>query len=226
MENIIIRAENASVHFKKFDMKPVNLELPEGYIIGVQGPNGAGKTTLLRMILGDFDQMQGKIEIDGSDNRKYRTELLQKIGVISNDRTFFEMEDAIENEAHFSVFYPNWDGTEYRRMLEKQGLSSVKSIGAMSRGERIKYQLAFSSAYRPRLMVLDEPTAGLDPVFREDFLRALQDFVADYETTVLLATHLEEDLERVADYIIDVSAGACTMRETVNAAWAAEREQK
>lgn len=215
MDNIIIRAENASVHFKKFAMKPVNLELPQGYIIGVQGPNGAGKTTLLKMILGDFDRMQGKIEIDGRDNRKYRTELLQKIGFISNDRTFFEMEDAIENEAHFSVFYPNWDGAEYRRMLKKQGLSPVKSIGAMSRGERIKYQLAFSAAYRPRLMILDEPTAGLDPVFREDFLRTLQDFVADYETTVLLATHLDEDLERVADYMIDVSDGACTMRESV-----------
>lgn len=214
MEKIIIRAENASVHFKKFAMKPVNLELPQGYIIGVQGPNGAGKTTLLKMILGDFDRMQGKIEIDGRDNRKYRTELLQKIGFISNDRTFFEMEDAIENEAHFSVFYPNWDGAEYRRMLKKQGLSPVRSIGAMSRGERIKYQLAFSAAYRPRLMILDEPTSGLDPVFREDFLRTLQDFVADYETTVLLATHLDEDLERVADYMIDVSDGACTMRET------------
>ena len=214
MENTIIRAENASVHFKKFVMMPVNLELPQGYIIGVQGPNGAGKTTLLRMILGDFDRMQGKIEIDGRDNRKYRTELLQKIGFISNDRTFFEMENAIENEAHFSEFYSDWDGAEYRRMLEKQGLSSGRSIGAMSRGERIKYQLAFSAAYRPRLMVLDEPTAGLDPVFREDFLRTLQDFVADYETTVLLATHLDEDLERVADYIIDVSYGAYTMRES------------
>ena len=100
-------------------------------------------------------------------------------------------------------------------MLQKQGLSSVKSIGALSRGERIKYQLAFSAAYRPWLMVLDEPTAGLDPVFREDFLKTLQDFVADYETTVLLATHLAEDLERVADYIIDVSDGACIMREAV-----------
>ena len=206
--------ENASVHFKKFAMKPVNLELPQGYIIGVQGPNGAGKTTLLRMILGDFDRMQGKIEIDGRDVLKNRTELLQKIGVISNDRPFFETEDAIENEAHFSEFYPNWDGAEYRQMLKKQGLSPGRSIGAMSRGERIKYQLAFSAAYRPRLMVLDEPTAGLDPVFRVDFLRTLQDFVADYETTVLLATHLDEDLERVADYIIDVSYGAYTMRES------------
>ena len=83
----------------------------------------------------------------------------------------------------------------------------------MSKGERIEYQLAFSAAYRPSLLILDEPTAGLDPVFRDDFLKILQDFVADYETTVLLATHLDEDLDKVADYIIDVADGVCTMRE-------------
>lgn len=214
MEDVMIRMENAAVSFKNFSMNPVNMELPKGYIIGIQGPNGAGKSTLLKMILGDFKKMQGTIEIDGMDVQKDRRALMEKTGVISGERVFFEDEDALKNEAYFSVYYPDWDGEEYRRMLKKLGIPVSRTIHAMSAGERIKFQLAFSSAYRPSLLVLDEPTAGLDPVFRDDFLNILQDFVADYETTVLLATHLDEDLEKVADYIIDVADGTCILRET------------
>lgn len=213
MEKIMIRMENASVHFKNFSMKPVSLELPGGYIIGVQGPNGAGKSTLLKMILGNFKHMQGTIEVEGMDVQKEREKLLAEIGVISQERVFFETEDAIKNEVYFSPYYLNWDGAQYRKMLKRLGISLGRSIYAMSAGERIKYQLAFSAAYRPRLLLLDEPTAGLDPVFRDDFLKILQDFVAEYDTTVLLATHLDEDLEKVADYIIDIADGVCTMRE-------------
>lgn len=213
MDDVMIRMKDAAIGFKKFSMKPMNLELPRGYIIGVQGPNGAGKSTLLKMILGNFKNMQGTIEIDGMDVRRDRIQLLTKIGVVSAERVFFEEEDAIKNEAYFSVYYPDWDGEEYRRMLKKLGISPSRSIRAMSTGERIKYQLAFTAAYRPQLLILDEPTAGLDPVFRDDFLKILQGFVADYETTILLATHLDEDLDKVADYIIDVADGVCTMRE-------------
>lgn len=213
MEDVMIRMENAAVSFKNFSMSPVNMELPKGYIIGIQGPNGAGKSTLLKMILGNFKKMKGTVEIDGMDVRKDRRALLEKTGVISVERVFFEDENALKNEAYFSVYYPDWDGEEYRRMLKKLGIPISRTIHALSAGERIKFQLAFSAAYRPRLLVLDEPTAGLDPVFRDDFLKILQDFVADYETTVLLATHLDEDLDKVADYIIDVADGTYTLRE-------------
>ena len=213
MEDVMIRMENAAVNFKYFSMSPVNMELPTGYIIGIQGPYGAGKSTLLKMILGNFKKMQGTIEIDGMDVRKDRRLLLEKTGVISVERVFFEDENALKNEAYFSVYYPDWDGEEYRRMLKKLGIPTSRTIHALSTGERIKFQLAFSAAYRPRLLVLDEPTAGLDPVFRDDFLKILQDFVADYETTVLLATHLDKDLDKVADYIIDVADGIYTLRE-------------
>ena len=213
MDDVMIRMENAAVSFRKFSMKPVNLDLPKGYIIGIQGPNGAGKSTLLKMILGNFRNMQGSIKIAGRDVRKERSSLLAEIGVISAERVFFEEENALKNEAYFSVHYPNWDGEEYRKMMKALGISPTRNIHALSAGERVKYQLAFSSAYRPRLLILDEPTAGLDPVFRDDFLKILQGFVADYEATILLATHLDEDLDKVADYMIDVDDGVCTMRE-------------
>lgn len=211
MEDIIIKFDDAFVSFKNFAMKPVNLEIPRGYIIGIQGKNGAGKTTLLKMILGAYKEMKGKITIDGLDVVKERGTMLSRIGLIMEEREFFEEEDAVKNEEYFSVFYENWNKERYRKMLHKMGLSFGQKIGTFSKGERVMYQLAFMAAYQPMVILLDEPTAGLDSVFRQDFLRILQDFVADYETTILMSTHIEEDLNRIADYIIKVDNGRYNM---------------
>lgn len=211
MENIIIKFDNAFISFKNFTMKPVNLEIPRGFIIGIQGKNGAGKTTLLKMILGAYKEMRGKITIDGLDVVKERENMLSRVGLIMEEREFFEEEDAVKNEAYFSVFYENWNKERYRKMLKKMGLSFGQKIGTFSKGERVMYQLAFMAAYQPEVILLDEPTAGLDSVFRQDFLRILQDFVADYETTILMSTHIEVDLKGIADYIIEVDDGRYNM---------------
>lgn len=211
MEDIIIKFDNAFVSFKNFAMKPLNLEIPKGYIIGMQGRNGAGKTTLFKMILGVYKKMHGKITVNGLDVVNERERILQKVGIIMEEREFFEEEDAVKNEEYFSVFYENWNKERYRNMLKKMGLSFGQRIGTFSKGERVMYQMAFMAAYQPEVILLDEPTAGLDSVFRQDFLRILQDFVADYETTILMSTHIEEDLSGIADYIIEMDNGRCHM---------------
>ena len=213
MDEIIIRIEDASVQFDKFSIKPAKMEIPKGYIIGIQGDNGAGKTTFLRMLIGSYGDMQGKIYIDNLDVVKDKNEIMKKVGFVSEERTFFMEEDARENEKMYSLFYPTWDSDEYRKMLKKMNLTVSKSLGAFSTGEMIKYQLAFAAAYRPELLILDEPTANLDSVFRDDFLKILQEFVAEYETTILLSTHLQEDLLKIADYIIEIDNGSYQMRE-------------
>lgn len=212
MDEIAIKIENASLKLGNFTIKPAKLEIPKGYIIGIQGDNGAGKTTLLRMLLGFYERMQGTITIEGMDVVKNKTEIKKRVGVVSQDRTFFMSEDANENERRYCSFYPDWDSGEYHRLLKHMGLPAGQRLGTFSTGERIKYQLAFAAAYRPGVLLLDEPTANLDPVFRDDFLKILQEFVAEYEMSILLATHLEEDLTRVADYIVDVEHGAYSMR--------------
>lgn len=208
----MIKFDDAFVSFKNFAIKPVSFEIPKGYIIGVRGKNGAGKTTLLKMILGTYGEMRGKITVDGLDVIKEREKMLSKVGLITEEREFFEEEDAIKNEEYFSVFYENWDKEKYRNMLHKMGLSAGQKIGTFSRGERVMYQLAFMAAYQPEVILLDEPTAGLDSVFRQDFLRILQDFVADYEATILISTHIEEDLDGIADYVIEVDNGKCILK--------------
>lgn len=213
MENIIIKIQNASVSFKGFVLKPVNIEIPEGYIIGITGANGAGKSTFLKMVLGCFPGMQGNITVNGIDIIKKRSRILSRTGVISEERIFFESEDAVKNEEYFSGFYKNWDKEIYRNMLKKMNISLSKNIGNLSKGERVKYQLAFSAAYKPDLLVLDEPVAGLDPVFKKDFMKILQEFVAEFGTTILISDNVKENLDKIADYIIAINNGECIWKE-------------
>lgn len=215
MKDIMVNMKNASVAFKSFRLKPVNLEIPKGYIIGVQGENGAGKSTLLKMILGTYKNMNGSISVDGFDVINDREQVLSRVGVVEGQRAFFEEEDARKNEEYYSVFYDNWDKEIYKNMLQRMGITYAKKIGSLSKGERVKFQLAFAAAYCPKVLILDEPTAGLDPVFREDFLRILQEFVAEFETTVIMSTHIKEDLRKIADYMVKIHDGECEMKEVV-----------
>ena len=193
MEEIIIRIENAALKLGKFSIKPAIINIPKGYIVGIQGDNGAGKSTMLRMLLGMYDKMQGNIYIDGIDVVKNRTQIKNITGIVSQERTFFMEEDAYENERLYAPFYKNWNSDEYLNN------NSGRSLGNLSTGEMLKYQLAFAAAYRPQVLLLDEPTANLDPVFRDDFLKILQEFVAEYDMTILMATHLDEDISKIDD---------------------------
>lgn len=213
MEDMVIRIKDAEVSLRKFRLGPINIDIPKGYIVGVQGDNGAGKSTFLRMLLGMYRNMQGLVLVGGTDVMSSREYTLNKVGYISDTRRFYEEEDVFGNEAYYADFYNIWDRNIYRQMLDKLNVPLTTKLGKFSKGERVKFQLAFSAAYKPEVLLLDEPTAGLDPVFRDDFLKTLQELVADYETTILLATHLDEDLKTIADYIIDIDMGICNMRE-------------
>lgn len=191
MEDIIIKIKEASVCFKDFVLEPLSLNIPRGYITCIKGANGAGKSTFLKMILGNFPKMKGQITVNGMDVIKERIQILEKTGVVLDEKIFFENEDAIKNEEYFSPFYKNWDKEIYRSMLKKMNVSPSKNIGNLSKGERAKYQLAFSAAYKPELLVLDEPAAGLDPVFRKDFFKLLQEFVSEYQATILVSDNIE-----------------------------------
>lgn len=100
-------------------------------------------------------------------------------------------------------------------MLKNLNINSGRSLGNLSTGEMLKYQLEFAAAYRPQVLLLDEPTANLDPVFRDDFLKILQEFIAEYDMTILMATHLDEDISKIADYIMDVEEGRYSLREGI-----------
>lgn len=215
MENIIIKIHEASVNFKDFTLYPANIEIPEGFIIGITGANGAGKSTFIEMVLGCFPKMKGTITIQGANVVKERQKMLGITGVISEKRTFYESEDALKNEEYFSYFYKNWEKETYRKFLKKLNIPLGKNIGNLSKGERVKFQLAFSAAYNPALLVMDEPAGGLDPVFKIDFFKILQEFVAEYKTTILISDNVTENLQQIADYLITIENGKCSWKEVI-----------
>lgn len=213
MDEIMIDIKNSGMRFKDFALENVNLQIPKGYIVGITGANGAGKTTLIKMMLGLYPKMKGSISIGGCDVVKQRDKMLEITGYVSEDREFFSDFSAIENENIYKSFYPKWDGEKYRNALKSMKVPINTRLGDLSKGNYIKFQAAFAIAASPQLLILDEPTAGLDPVFRVDFLKMLQTLIADENMTVVMSTNISDDLEKVGDYIIEIKDGGCVMRE-------------
>ena len=197
MDETIIKIENAALKLKKFVIKPANLEIPKGYIVGVQGENGAGKTTLLHMMLGMYDKMKGKIYIDGLDVVKNKTKVKEIVGIVSQDRKFYLSQDANGNEKIYSPFYKNWDSEEYHRMLAHLELSPRRRLCSFSTGEMIKYQFAFAAAYRPKVLLMDEPTSALDPISTSKIEDLAMELKKDY--TIVMVTHNMQQAVRVSD---------------------------
>lgn len=211
----MITIKNAGIKFKDYEMSNVNLEIPKGYITGIRGANGAGKTTLIKMIMGLYPKMSGEIKIAGFDVIKQREKMLGVTGFVSEEREFFGNYSPLENEELYIPYYPNWDKEKYREMLKGMNVPMHTKVQDLSKGNYIKFQFAFALATKPELIILDEPTSGLDPVFRKDFLKALQTAVAEEELTIVIATNIAEDLDKIADYIIDVNSGKCTITENL-----------
>lgn len=213
MDEIMIEIKNAGVNFKDFALENVNLQIPKGYIVGITGANGSGKTTLIKMMLGLYPSMDGIITTGGYDVVKQREKMLGITGYVSEDRKFFMEYSAVENEEVYKNFYPDWNKEKYRNALKTMNVSLNTKVQSLSKGNYIKFQVAFAAAASPKLIILDEPTAGLDPVFRVDFLKMLQTLIADENMTVVMSTNIADDLEKVADYIIEIKNGRCVMRE-------------
>ena len=197
MDETIIKIENASLKLKKFVIKPANLEIPKGYIVGVQGENGAGKTTLLHMMLGMYDKMKGKIYIDGLDVVKNKTKVKELVGIVSQDRKFYLSQDANGNEKIYSPFYKNWDSEEYHRLLAHLELSPRRRLCSFSTGEMIKYQFAFAAAYRPKVLLMDEPTSALDPISTSKIEDLAVELKKNY--TIVMVTHNMQQALRISD---------------------------
>jgi len=197
-----------------FALRHVDLTLPGGSILGLIGENGAGKTTLFKCILNLASPDAGSITLFGRDHQKQERLVKQDIGVVMDECPFHETLRPREIGSILSGVYERWDGELFSRYLRRFGLPEGKPVREFSRGMKMKLSLAAALAHRPRLLILDEATAGLDPVVRDEILEEFQTFIQDEEHSILISSHIISDLEKVADYITYLHQGRVALSGT------------
>ena len=199
-----IEIKNLKKVYQNFALKDVNFSIPEGYVTGFIGKNGMGKTTTIKSIL-FLIQYQGDI-LSIHDDEKTKLDN-QKIGVIMDD-SFLAKDWNMElvNQA-MKVGYDAWDESTYWEFLEKFHIDKKLKVKELSRGMKIKLMLSIALSHNAELLILDEPTSGLDPSMREEFVEVISDYMQDDNHTVLFSTHITQDLETIADYIVFIDNG-------------------
>jgi len=191
----------------KTALASVTLSLPRGAVYGLVGANGAGKTTLIKHILGLLRAQEGTVRIFGHDPADDPVAVLSRVGYLSEENDIPGWMRVDELIRYSRAFYPAWDDAyaeELRTMFALDPMTKVKSL---SKGQKARAGLLIALAYRPELLVLDEPSSGLDPIVRRDILGAVIRSVAEEGRTVLFSSHLLEEVEQVADHVTMISGG-------------------
>ena len=185
----------------------LSLSVRRGEVYGFLGRNGAGKSTAIRMIMGITRADAGDIEVFGQSLNKGLIATRQRIGYVAQDQNMYPWMSPNVIGRFVRGFYPRWDEARYRQLLNDFSLPPKRRIGAFSGGMKAKLALTLALATRPELLILDEPTAGMDPVARREFLDLVREQTAHDDATTFFSTHLIDEIEAVADRIGIVEAG-------------------
>lgn len=190
-----------------FTISGLDLHVPVGAIYGFLGPNGSGKTTTLRLLLGLLRPQGGSVTVLGLGMPDHAPELLARIGFVPEQPHFDPTQTVRELLRFQAAFYPSWSWPAAESLLGQFELEDRKLFGKLSKGQKAKVMMLSAMAQRPELLVLDEPTDGLDPVARRDILSSLLDYVAERHATVIISSHLVHELERICDWVGVMDAG-------------------
>jgi ABC-2 type transport system ATP-binding protein len=190
-----------------FALTDLNLAVPTGSVYGFLGPNGSGKTTTIRLLLGMLRQRQGTIQVLDGQMPRDAARLLSRIGYVPEQPHFDSTQTLADILRFQAAFYPTWDDPFAQKQLVEFELDPKKTFGALSKGMKAKVMMLTALAQRPQLLLLDEPTDGLDPVARRDILALLLEYVGEHQATVLISSHLVHELERICDWIGVMDAG-------------------
>ncbi|GMW01564.1 MAG: ABC transporter ATP-binding protein [Candidatus Hydrogenedentota bacterium] len=206
--NSIIDIENLSRHYNRVHaLDSVSIAIPRGGVFGLVGENGAGKSTLIHHILGLLRAQKGTVRVFGVDPVRNPASVLGRMGIVTEDRDLPDWMRVDELMQFTSTFYPKWDKKYAEELRHLFGLAADARIGTLSRGQLAKASLLAALAHRPELLVLDEPSSGLDPVVRRDILEAIIATAGEDGRTVLFSSHLLDEVERVADRVAMMRSG-------------------
>ncbi|GAA5481472.1 ABC transporter ATP-binding protein [Haloferula sargassicola] len=204
-------------HFRRTDaLRGVDLDVPEGKVTAFLGPNGAGKTTTIKCTMNLLPRDGGEIEVMGVDAAQLASEQWRRIGYVSENQLMPEWLTVPKLLAHLRPMYGGlWDRDFEKRLLRELELPLKTPLRSLSRGQRMKAALVSSLAYRPQLVVLDEPFSGLDPLVRDEFLTSLLELTETEGWTVWISSHDIEEVERFADRVAILNGGRVDLQEDV-----------
>lgn len=192
---------------KGFALRDISFTLPAGTILGLIGENGAGKTTLIKLLLNAISLDSGKITFWGKDRKTAEQEIKSEIGVVLDEGFFYEGMTPRQAGKVLSQVFSRWDESLYGAYLERFSLPTDQQIKEFSKGMKMKLSLASALSHHPKLLILDEPTGGIDPVCRNEILDLFLEFVQSEENSILFSSHITSDMEKVADYLLYLHEG-------------------
>ena len=210
MDNNIL-VQNLCKQFKDFSLDNVSFKVPKGRIVGFIGENGAGKSTTINLILNEIKKDSGQIQIFGLDNTI--TAIKENIGVVFDECNFHDVFTAANIEKILKGIYKTWDSNFFQKYLEKFKIPADKAINAFSKGMKMKLSIICAMAHRPKLLILDEATTGLNPVARDEVLDLFLKFIQDEDCSIFFSSHITSDIQKIADYVILIHQGKIIFEE-------------
>jgi len=200
MENIL-ELKNVQKRYKGFVLDGISLSLPKGYILGLIGPNGAGKTTTIKILMNMVKRNGGEVQVFGLDPQKSAKQIKNKVGYLGEEQHFYGNKTVAWTGKFVSAFYDNWDTNSFQSLLTNFEISRTKKTRELSKGMKVRFSLALALSHNPELLILDEPTAGLDPVIRREVLELLQKKSKNEGKSVIISSHITDDIMRTADLV-------------------------
>lgn len=203
----VLEINGLSKNFNTFSLKHLSFNVPKGYIMGFIGPNGAGKSTTIKLILNLLKKDEGNIKIFGFDHLQAEKQIKDRIGFVFDENYFYEELTLASMAKIIAPFYSRWNQAAFDQYLKTFGMFSKIKIKELSKGMKMKFSLAVALSHQADLLIMDEPTGGLDPIVRAELLEILADLIQDEEKSVLFSTHITTDLDKIADYITFINEG-------------------
>ncbi len=214
--SVVVQVENVSKSFGTVQaLSQVSLTVKRGQVFGLVGENGAGKTTLIQHLLGAYRPEEGTVRVFGLDPVLYPKEVLERIGYLSETRDLPRWMRIDQLVRYMAAFYSKMDMEYVAQLMKQFNLNPRQRIRSLSRGELARVGLLVALAHRPELLLLDEPSSGLDPVARIDILSAVVRSVAEEGRTVFFSSHLLDEVERVADHICMIHHGQVVLNDSL-----------
>jgi ABC-2 type transport system ATP-binding protein len=197
----ILEAKSLTKSYHDFTLKDISIQIPNGSITAFFGPTGAGKTTLMKLLTYQIPANSGTVRVFGLGYDDREKEIKNRIGYVPQEPSFYQ-DRSVEFNARFAAsFFKRWDGSAFYRMLDEFRVGRGKTVKRLSRGQKTLFSIALALSHEAELLILDEPTAGLDIVLRRTILERLRKFVSDGERSAVVSSHITDGLGDIAEYI-------------------------